>query len=65
MKLHVLTNSKVLISNITTGFFIVWSNSTQIMYFWSKSQSVFVLHETLHFDKLEGADFKYGNSFHE
>ena len=41
---------------------IVFSNSSpknaQIRQFWSQSQ-----HETLHFGKFQGADFKYDNSF--
>ena len=49
MIICILANSKVLISNMAIVF--------------SQTQLFFGLHETLHFDKLEGADFKYDNSF--
>ena len=61
MTLYILTNEKVLISNIR----IVLSNfglKRTIKAFLVQS-SKFFLHETLHFGKFEGADCKYSNSF--
>ena len=33
------------------------------MHFWSQLLRFFVLHKTLYFDKFNGGDFKYNNSF--
>ena len=46
------------------NFLKLLSKSSQIIrFFWSKTQSSFVLHETSHVDKFEGTDIKYENSF--
>ena len=37
--------------------------NTQIRHFWSQIGTLFFLNEYLHFDKLEGVNFKYDNSF--
>ena len=34
----------------------------EIRHFWSQTQKLLDLNETLHFDKFEGADFNYDNS---
>ena len=57
------TNSRVLISSMT----IVFSNSspkvTQVRHFWSQTQKFLFFCKILQLGKIEGADFKYGNSF--
>ena len=58
-----LMNSRVLISNMKIVFFKIMFKDTPMRYFWSQISSFLVLHETLHFDKFESANFKYGNSF--
>ena len=63
MELRILTNSKVLISSMTVFFLKFSPKSTKIRHFWFLTQSFFVLHETLHFDKSKGFDFKCDNSF--
>lgn len=61
IQLCISTNSKVLIANVTIVFQIY--PNTLIRRFWSKIWSFFVLRETLHFDKFEGADFEYDHRF--
>ena len=55
------TNWKVLVSN-TTILFENCSLKIRIYQFWSETWIFFALHETLHFEKFEGADFKYENN---
>ena len=63
MNVFTLTNSRVLISNMTIVFFKILPKNTKMMFFWSQISSFLVLHETLHFDKHMSADIKYNNSF--
>ena len=66
-----LTNSKLLISNMTKVFFkilvqkyqnrVFLFKNTQIRPFWFQFQTFSLFHDILQLDKFEGADFKYGN----
>ena len=47
-KLFILSNLKVLISNMAIGFFKFWTKSTQIRHFWFQNPGFFVLHWTLY-----------------
>ena len=58
MKLCILINLKVLISNTAIVFFKFWPKSTQIRHFWSK---VFYT-RNFEFDKFEGFDLKFDSS---
>ena len=59
MKLCIMTNSKVLISNMTVTFsnYGLYGNKVILI-----QNSKSLLHETSHVDKVEGADFEYDNS---
>ena len=46
-----------------TVFFKNLPKNAQIRYFQSQILGFLVFHETLHFSKLESANFKYDNSF--
>ena len=56
IKRSILTNSRELISKL-------WPKSNAVKYFWSQTQFFFLLHETSHFYKHEGATFKFDNRF--
>ena len=55
--------SRAMNSNMTIVFIKTLPNDDQIRYFYSQILSFIVFHETLHFEKLESANFKYDNSF--
>ena len=55
-----LTNSRVVISNMAVVFSICCLEISKQSIFCPKI-FFFVLHETLHFEKLRSADFKYDN----
>ena len=56
-------NLRVLISNLTIVFLKFLLKNTQIRHFWSQIQAFLFLHKILQFHQIEGADFKYDNSF--
>ena len=58
-----LTSSRVLPLNMKIVSFKTLSKNTQIRYFWAQILSFLVLHETLHIDKFEIADFIYDYGF--
>ena len=63
MNLCIFANSIVLISNMIVVFFKIWPKFTKIRHSWIQRESIFVLDESLHFDKFDHADLEYGSSF--
>ena len=57
------TNLRVLILNVPIAFFKVLSKNTQIRYLWSLIYTFLFFRKLLQKDKVEGAYFKYYNSF--
>ena len=63
MKFYSFINSRVLIKNLITVFIKLQPKNTQIRHFCSQIQAFSFFHEISHFDKFEGAGFKYDTSF--
>lgn len=63
IKIHRQDKTTILISNITITFFKFIHKNAQIRRFLSQIQSPLFPHKTLHFNRFEGAGFKYDNSF--
>ena len=65
MKLCILTNSKMLISNMTVVFFKFWRKSTIIKHFWSQTQNYFCFTLNFTYWQIRGCWFKIWQKFYQ